>query len=135
MSERMRNLISGFLRLICPHLSVLHLLRDSEIFSMLALSCHVGTTVRFFLNLGKMKIFLARTCLLTKQRCAKTRGGLRCAVTMLRAFMKYVFRLAICSLHQTHRAAIVWETDRVAAFAIPVAHGLRSIVTLCLLIR
>lgn len=33
------------------------------------------------------------------------------------------------------RAAIVWETDRVAAFAIPVARRLRSIVTLCLLIR
>jgi len=52
--------------------------------------------------------------------------------------MKYVFRLAICSLHQARRqdgAAIVWETDRVAAFAIPVARGLRSIVTLCLLIR
>jgi len=59
-------------------------------------------------------------------------------VTMLRAFMKYVFRLAICSLHQTRGqdgAAIVWETDRVAAFAIPVARRLRSIVTLCLLIR
>lgn len=82
-----------------------------------------------------MKIFLARTCLLAKQSRAKTRGASVCAVTMLRAFMKYVFRLAICSLHQTCGAAIVWETDRVAAFAIPVAHGLRSIVTLCLLIR
>lgn len=51
--------------------------------------------------------------------------------------MKYVFRLAICSLHQAWQngAAIVWETDRVAAFAIPVARRLRSIVTLCLLIR
>lgn len=45
---------------------------------MFALSCHVGTTVRFFLNPGKMKIFLARTCLLTKQRCAKTRGASVC---------------------------------------------------------
>lgn len=80
-----------------------------------------------------MKIFSNVSSHETEVR--EDQGELRSAVTMLRAFMKYVFRLAICSLHQTHGAAIVWETDRVAAFAIPVAHGLRSIVTLCLLIR
>ena len=50
--------------------------------------------------------------------------------------MKYVFRLSIRKARGVRSlGSIVWETDRVAAFAILVTHRLCSIVTLCLLIR
>lgn len=43
--------------------------------------------------------------------------------------------LQLCDGRRQDGPGIVWETDRVAAFAILVTHGLCSIVTLCLLIR